>query len=63
MSSAEVPSTFEERYTLPAIQSVDDTTEEIRRKQERVRQLCTSRNAILLAQRFVAISRRRIARV
>jgi quinolinate synthase len=52
MSSAEVPSTFEERYTLPAIQSVDDTAEEIRRKQERVRQLCTARNAILLAHHY-----------
>jgi quinolinate synthase len=52
MSSAEVQSSFEERYRLPAIESVDDTAEEIRRKQERVRQLCTARNAILLAHHY-----------
>src|SRR5580700_11744546 len=52
MSSAEVPSTFEERYTLPAIESVDDTRDQIRAKQERVRELCRERNAILLAHHY-----------
>jgi quinolinate synthase len=52
MSSAEVQGSFEERYRLPAIESVDDSAEEIRRKQERVRQLCTGRNAILLAHHY-----------
>jgi quinolinate synthase len=43
---------FEQRYTLPPIETVADTAEEIRRKQERVRQLCTERNAILLAHHY-----------
>jgi quinolinate synthase len=52
MPSAIVQSTFEERYTLPTIESVDDTAEEIRGKQERVRQLCAERNAVLLAHHY-----------
>jgi quinolinate synthase len=52
MSSARVENTFEERYTLPIIESVDDTDEEIRAKQKRVRELCTQRNAILLAHHY-----------
>jgi quinolinate synthase len=52
MPSAGVEKTFEERYTLPAVESVDDTPEEIRRKQERVRELCRERNAILLAHHY-----------
>jgi quinolinate synthase len=43
---------FEERYTLPAIEAVRDTPEEIRRKQQRVRALCAERNAILLAHHY-----------
>src|SRR5208282_6925089 len=43
---------FEERYTLPAIEAVNDTAEEIRRKQRRVRELCTERNAVLLAHHY-----------
>src|SRR5271170_7698970 len=52
MSSARVENTFEERYTLPISESVDDTDEEIRAKQKRVRELCTQRNAILLAHHY-----------
>src|SRR5215469_1070565 len=52
-----VPSTatqasFDERYTLPAIEQVTDSLEEIRRKQARVRELCVERNAILLAHHY-----------
>jgi len=52
MSSAGVENTFEERYTLPLIESVDDTRDEIRAKQKRVRELCTARNALLLAHHY-----------
>src|SRR5271156_1481283 len=52
MSSARVENTFEERYTLPIIESVADTAEEIRGKQKRVRELCIERNAILLAHHY-----------
>jgi quinolinate synthase len=54
MSSATAPElqTFEGRYTLPIIETVADSAEEIRRKQERVRALCAERNAILLAHHY-----------
>ena len=52
MSSAVAQPGFEARYTLPVIETVADTAEEIRRKQERVRALCTERNAILLAHHY-----------
>lgn len=43
---------FEQRYTLPVIEAVEDTPEEIRQKQERVRALCAERNAVLLAHHY-----------
>src|SRR5580658_2110641 len=43
---------FEQRYTLPPIESVTDTPEEICGKQQRVRALCAERNAILLAHHY-----------
>ncbi|HXQ26777.1 MAG TPA: quinolinate synthase NadA [Candidatus Acidoferrales bacterium] len=52
MSSAVAQLGFEARYTLPVIETVADTAEEIRRKQERVRALCTERNAVLLAHHY-----------
>ncbi|MBZ5695064.1 MAG: quinolinate synthase NadA [Acidobacteriia bacterium] len=52
MSSAVAQPSFEARYTLPAIETVADTAEEIRRKQERIRALCTERNAVLLAHHY-----------
>jgi quinolinate synthase len=47
-----VQGSFEQRYTLPPIETVADTAQEIRGKQERVRELCTERNAILLAHHY-----------
>src|ERR1700733_11483056 len=52
MPSAGVENSFEERYTLPIIESVDDTRDQIRAKQKRIRELCTARNAILLAHHY-----------
>jgi len=54
MSSTTAPAEvrFEDRYTLPIIEAIADTTEEVRRKQERVRGLCVERNAILLAHHY-----------
>ncbi len=52
MSSTATQIGFEERYTLPAIETVSDTADEIRRKQDRVRALCVERNAILLAHHY-----------
>jgi quinolinate synthase len=54
MSSATLPSEikFEDRYTVPAIETMTDAPDEIRRKQERVRQLCGERNAVLLAHHY-----------
>ena len=43
---------FEDRYTLPAIETLPDTAEEIRRKQERVRALCAERKAVVLAHHY-----------
>src|SRR4029077_5582017 len=52
MPSAAVQNGFEERYTVPAIETVDDTDDESRGKQGRVRELCSERNAILLAHHY-----------
>lgn len=52
MASAATQAVFEERYTLPIVETVTDSAAEIRRKQERVRQLCAERNAILLAHHY-----------
>jgi quinolinate synthase len=52
MSSAATQISFDRRYSLPTIEEVKDTTGEIQRKQERVRQLCVERNAILLAHHY-----------
>jgi len=52
MASTATQVGFEERYTLPAIERITDTAEEIRRKQRRVRELCVEKNAILLAHHY-----------
>ena len=52
VSSTATQLSFDERYTLPAIEQVTDSLEEIRRKQARVRELCVERNAILLAHHY-----------
>ena len=44
--------TFEERYTLPVIETMTDTAEEVRRKQMRIRELCRERNAVILAHHY-----------
>ena len=43
---------FDQRYTLPPIEKLQDTADETRRKQQRVRELCVERNAILLAHHY-----------
>jgi quinolinate synthase len=54
---ASTPSTveqfdFEERYALPVVETITDSAAEIRRKQERVRELLKERNGILLAHHY-----------
>ena len=44
--------TYETRYTLPPIEEINDTAEEILAKQERVRKLCRERHAIILAHHY-----------
>src|SRR6202161_498908 len=52
MPEVTVQDSFEGRYTLPIVEAILDGPEEIRRKQERVRELCAQRNAILLAHHY-----------
>ena len=52
MTPATSSETYETRYTLPPIEEIQDTAEEILAKQERVRQLCRERNAIILAHHY-----------
>src|SRR6202167_178022 len=52
MPEGTVQESFEGRYNLPRVEKVEDSPEEIRRKQERVRELCTEKNAILLAHHY-----------
>jgi quinolinate synthase len=43
---------FEERYTLPIIENILDSPEEIRRKQDKIRELKTTKNAVVLAHNY-----------
>src|SRR6202049_3352621 len=43
---------FDLRYTLPPVEDICDTTEEIRGKQEKIRQLGRERSAIVLAHHY-----------
>jgi len=43
---------FESRYTVPPVETIEDTPEDIRQKQQRVRELCAERNAVLLAHHY-----------
>ncbi len=52
MPEVTVQESFEGRYDLPLIENVEDSAEDIRRRQERVRALCRERNAILLAHHY-----------
>jgi quinolinate synthase len=51
-TAIQTQASFEGRYTLPPIEELRDTAEEIRRKQRRVRELCVEKNAILLAHHY-----------
>ena len=37
---------------MPPVETIDDTPQEIREKQQRVRELCAERNAVLLAHHY-----------
>jgi quinolinate synthase len=52
MAQATLKSIFEERYTLPVIQEIDDSPELLRRKQARIKQLKLAKNAVLLAHNY-----------
>src|ERR1700694_1698725 len=52
MSTATSQEPFESRYVLPPIEEVADSSEEILKKQERIRQLCRQRNAVILAHHY-----------
>src|SRR5271156_6097942 len=52
MPEAVMQESFEGRYTLPIVETVTDTAEEIRQKQRRVRELCVERKAVLLAHHY-----------
>jgi quinolinate synthase len=52
MSTATRQESFDDRYQLPAIENIFDSPEEILRKQERVRELCVDRDAIVLAHLY-----------
>src|SRR5665213_1549459 len=43
---------FEMRYTLPPVEEIPDTAEEILEKQATIRRLCRERNAVLLAHHY-----------
>ncbi len=43
---------FEQRYTLPPVEEVSDTPQQIAEKQELIRHLCKQRNAVLLAHHY-----------
>jgi quinolinate synthase len=43
---------FESRYTVPPIEEITDTAEEIREKQGRIRELCKVRNAVILSHHY-----------
>src|SRR5689334_24344786 len=52
MTSPALQPTFDERYELPPVQIIRDSADEIRRKQERIRELCVERKAIILAHLY-----------
>jgi quinolinate synthase len=52
MSVSATNAAFEDRYTLPVIERIGDSPEEIRRKQDRVRELAKRHNAVILAHSY-----------
>lgn len=51
-ATAQMEPIFEDRYTIPEIETIPDTPGEIREKQKRVRALCADRKAVLLAHHY-----------
>ncbi len=51
-TNAVLQDAFESRYTIPPVDTINDNADEIRGKQERVRELCAERNAVLLAHHY-----------
>src|SRR6202790_2138111 len=51
-TNAVLQDAFESRYTIPPVDAINDNADEIRGKQERVRELCAQRNAVLLAHHY-----------
>lgn len=51
-ATAQAEPRFEDRYTLPEIEAIPDTPEEISEKQKRVRALCVERRAVVLAHHY-----------
>jgi quinolinate synthase len=52
MPDTAVQGVFEKRYTLPVIETMEETADEIRAKQRQVRELTKERNALLLAHHY-----------
>jgi quinolinate synthase len=52
MSVSNIPVAFDARYTLPAIEQIADSLEQIEAKQARIRCLARERNAIVLAHHY-----------
>jgi quinolinate synthase len=52
MATTATRTAFESRYKLPPVETIHDGADEIRRKQERIRELCKERNAIVLAHLY-----------
>jgi quinolinate synthase len=50
--AAVVPIPFEARYSLPAVEAIEDSPAEIRAKQERIARLKEERNAVILAHNY-----------
>ncbi len=52
MNAAKTLIPFEDRYTLPPVEAIPDSLEEIRAKQERIQRWKEERNAVLLAHNY-----------
>src|SRR5688572_19732015 len=52
MSASASNVAFEDRYTLPVIERINDSSAAIQRKQDRVRALARERNAVILAHSY-----------
>jgi quinolinate synthase len=52
MTATDLQNARELRYSLPPIEALKDTPEEIHKKQARIRRLCAERNALVLAHHY-----------